>query len=103
MRDILTYLHVSCGEPLTLDSVSRRFGYTATHFSRLFNAYTGTNLSEYLNAVRADSAAALLKKGENATSAAMNSGFDSLRTFYRAFSRRYGVPPGTYVKNLDMP
>lgn len=93
MRDVLIYLSDNFTDPITLTALSRRFGYAPTHFSRVFNAYTGANLNEYLGALRAEHAAGLLKSGQSVTDAAMNAGFSSIRTFYRAFRRKYGVCP----------
>lgn len=98
MRDALLYLSDNFTEPVTLTALAKRFGYAPTHFSRIFNAYTGVNLNEYLGNLRAECAAGLLQSGQSVTDAAMNAGFSSIRTFYRAFKRKYGVCP----KEIDI-
>jgi AraC-like DNA-binding protein len=98
MRDVLSYIHKHFNEDITLGSLARRFGYTPNHFSYMFNGFISAGLKEYLNAVRAENAASLLKEGFSPLDAAMNSGFDSASTFYRAFERRYRTTPGKYLK-----
>lgn len=93
MRDVLLYLSDNFTERITLTDLARKFGYAPTHFSRVFNSYTGRNLNEYLGTLRAEHAAGLILGGQSVTDAAMNAGFQSMRTFYRAFSRRYGCRP----------
>lgn len=93
MRDALLYLSDNFTEPITLSALAKQFGYAPTHFSRIFNAYTGTNLNGFLGNLRAEYAAGLLRSGQSVTDAAMNAGFASIRTFYRAFRKKYGVCP----------
>lgn len=98
MRDVLLYLTDNFTEPLTLDELSRKYGYTPSHFSRIFNAYTGESIADYIGSLRAERAAALLTAGQTVTDAAGNSGFQSMRTFYRTFNAKYGVTPKEYIK-----
>ena len=98
MRDVLLYLTDNFTEPLSLEELAKKYGYTPSHFSRIFNAYTGQSISEYLGALRAERAAALLTAGQSATEAAGNAGFQSMRTFYRVFGDKYGATPREYLK-----
>lgn len=96
MREVLSYIYEHGDEPVTLTALAKRFGYTPSHFSRIFNAFIGGGLKEYLGGVRAEKAAALLCSGKSVTDAAMDSGFQSMRTFYRCFKKKYGVAPKDY-------
>ncbi len=102
MRDILAYMHSNITENISAASVARQFGYTPNHFSHIFNSYTNLGFKEYLNYIRVGYAADLLTMGEKVLDTAMKSGFDSLRTFYRAFSERYGITPKKYAKNKSV-
>lgn len=93
MHDVLLFLADNFTEQLTLDGLAKRFGYAPTHFSRLFNAYTGLHLAEYLGLMRVEYAAGLLRNGQSVTAAAMNAGFQSMRTFYRVFAETYRCTP----------
>lgn len=52
ISDILAYIDAHCTEQITLESLSREFGYNKSYFSRLFNGYIGTSLSNYVNFVK---------------------------------------------------
>lgn len=77
--------------------MSEKFGYSPYHFSRLFNSFANTNLKKYVNSVRLDAAADKLKNGVGVTDAAFDSGFRSMRSFYRDFTERFGVSPRKYM------
>lgn len=97
MREILAYVSTHYEENITLKSVSEKFGYSPYHFSRLFNSFANTNLKKYVNSVRLDAAADKLKNGVGVTDAAFDSGFRSMRSFYRDFTERFGVSPRKYM------
>ncbi|MDR1094390.1 MAG: AraC family transcriptional regulator, partial [Clostridiales bacterium] len=97
VRDILSYIHGHLDGDVGLKSLAKRFGYTPTHFSHLFNDATGFHLREFVNTLRAQRAAARLKAGNPVLSVALDCGFENIRTFYRAFTKVYGVAPGKYA------
>ncbi|GHU99838.1 hypothetical protein FACS1894211_05950 [Clostridia bacterium] len=96
IRDILSYIHGHLDGEIGLKALAKRFGYTPTHFSHLFNASTGFHLREFVNTLRAQRAAARLKAGDPVLSVALDCGFSNVRTFYRAFTALYGVTPRKY-------
>lgn len=100
MRDVLLYISDNFTEPLTLTGLSKKYGYTPSHFSRIFSAYTGDHIPDYLGALRAERAAALLRSGRSVTEAADDAGFQSMRTFYRVFMQSYGRTPKEYLKTI---
>ncbi|PWM72401.1 MAG: hypothetical protein DBX59_06385 [Bacillota bacterium] len=97
----LNYIDNHFAEPLTLDSLARHFGYNKYYFSRLFNAYIGENLSNYINMVRVQKlvAAAENKDKVNFSDLAFDFGFDSMTTFYRHFNRIYEKTPKDVIGN----
>lgn len=97
MRDILQYIHDNYANELTLESLSKQFGYSPNHFSTLFNTFTGKGLKDYINSVRAEYSKQAIESGTPILDAAFGAGFDSSRTFYRAFSKHYGVPPTHFI------
>ncbi|MCI8412813.1 MAG: AraC family transcriptional regulator [Clostridia bacterium] len=98
IRAVFTYIREHYDEDLTLTSISKEFGYNPYHFSRLFNRFTNFRLKQYINSVRLEVALDKLKNGESVTDAAFNSGFNSMRTFYRDFTEFYGSTPQNYVR-----
>ncbi len=98
-RDILQYLDTHYRFDVTLETLAARFGYSKSRFSHLFHAYFGCGIPEYVNTLRCRSAALLLtQESASLTSAAMNSGFESMRTFYRCFKKSFGISPSEYLQ-----
>lgn len=99
-RDILKYLQDNYLSPISLNGLSRDFGYSNYRFSHIFSTYFGCSLPEYVNSLRARHAANLLTGTETPLiDVAMNSGFESVRTFYRTFKHCFGVTPSQYRSN----
>lgn len=94
--EALNYIDEHFSEPITLDSLAAHFGYNKYYFSRLFNAYIGENLNNYVNAVRVRKLVETAKRTDktNFSDLAFGCGFDSMTTFYRHFLRVYQKTPG---------
>lgn len=74
-------------------------GFSAAHLSRSFRKHWGVTPSDYLNRVRLDRAAALLKApGATSSGVARRVGFADSGYFQRLFRRRFGVSPGEFAK-----
>ena len=98
-KDILAYIEENYTSPLSLAMLSSKFGYSKYSFSHLFNSYFSCTLTDYINALRARAAAnMLLSEDLSMTEIAMQSGFESLRTFYRVFKSTYHCTPSMYKK-----
>lgn len=101
VRNILSYLNNNYKNSLSLKSIADEFGYSASRFSHIFNKHVGCSISEYVNALRCRQVAGMLLDGEESIiQAAMSAGFNSMRTFYRAFMHVFGVSPSKYVDVL---
>ncbi len=85
IEDILNFIDEHYCEPITLESISKEFGYNKTYFSRLFNGHIGMTLNNYINMVRYDKFDSMIKNPENSTVTELifKCGFPSLSTFYR--------------------
>lgn len=96
-KEILMYLEKNYLSPVSLDILSHDFGYSKYRFSHIFSANFGCGLTEYVNNLRARHAANQLITSDSALiDIAMDSGFESMRTFYRSFKRCFGVSPSQY-------
>jgi AraC-like DNA-binding protein len=101
VRNILSYLNNNYKNSLSLKSIADEFGYSTSRFSHIFNKHVGCSISEYVNALRCRQVAGMLLDGEESIiQAAMSAGFNSMRTFYRAFMHVFGVSPSKYVDVL---
>lgn len=92
---ILDYIDHNYSEDLSLDSISKHFGYSKYYFSRLFNDYVSENINNYINMIRVQNVVKKIKenKGEKVANIVYSCGFSSLPTFYRSFKKIYGVSP----------
>lgn len=99
---LLLYINDHYREELTLGTLSAAFGYSREHLSRYFKESIHIGLQRYVNIVRLKNALSLMhERTYSITYCALESGFPSLRTFYRAFSREFGCSPKEYLLRLQ--
>ena len=99
--EMLIYISNHFKEELTLSELARKFGYNPSYLSRSFRSTFGISFVKYLTMLRLREAILLLKsEGKSVTECAMESGFGSMRSFYRAFKDEFGVTPKTLSSEL---
>lgn len=99
LRRVLNYIDEHISDTVTLDAIAGSLQMNRYAVSRLFSERMGCGLSEYVNSLRADRARSLLSEGTLTVSEICSQcGFDSERTFYRAFRRQYGASPREYCR-----
>ena len=96
---ILLYIHEHFREDISLSSVSQHFGYNPSYVSGLFKSGVNLGILRYINLLRLKNAVTLLKTRKYGTEfCVLESGFRSVRTFYRAFREEFGCSPGEYLE-----
>lgn len=99
MKDVLIYLQNNYQSSQDLATLARRFGYSKSRFSHLFNETLGCPPGAFVNGLRCQHAAQeMLAGGRKMLDIALAAGFDCPRTFYRAFKQYYGMTPTQYMK-----
>ncbi len=99
MKDMLIYLQENYQSNLPMEALAKRFGYSKSRFSHLFNETLGCPPGAFINALRCQHAArAMLESDQPLLEVAMSAGFECPRTFYRVFKQYYGVTPTQYCK-----
>ena len=95
VREILKYAYTSLNDDLSLNALSRRYGYSADYLSRLLRKQLSENFGEYVNRLRVRYANELLrtKPEMSVLQIAFDSGFDSIHTFYRAYKKEFDRLP----------
>ena len=98
---LLFYINENYKKDISLRSLCRIFGYSESYISRHFKSSLNIGISEYITIIRLKNAISLLSEIKHSIAfCAMESGFNSIRTFYRAFHQEFGCSPKEYVKNL---
>ena len=91
---IIKYLSGHYSEPLDVPKLSRALGVSPSHVSHTLSRRLHTDFRGCLNMMRLDRACELLQSGEDSvTRIAYECGFESVRTFNRAFRRQYDQTP----------
>ena len=98
IRNVLDYFQAHHTEPLFVQRAAEHFGYSRSRFSHLFNRRLGCSIPEYVASLRCRHAAQLLRETDLPVSdVALAAGFESQRTFYRAFRKQYDMTPQRYA------
>ncbi len=98
---MLFYLNENYKNDISLTDMSHEFGYTKEHLSRYFKSCFNIGINRYLTLIRLKNALELMHEGKHSVIyCAMESGFNSMRTFYRAFASELGCSPHEYLVGL---
>ncbi|MFA9560005.1 helix-turn-helix domain-containing protein [Evansella sp. AB-rgal1] len=96
---MLVYIMNHFQEEITLESVAKHLGASKYYLSRIFSKKIGSNFNTYINSLRVRHAQYLLSNSNKSiTEIAYESGFESQRTFYRAFKQESNIIPREYRK-----
>lgn len=97
VSNLVAYLAAHFTEEVSLTGMAKDLGYSPYALSRVFSGTFHTNFNQYVNDMRLDYACSLMKyTDQSITEAYENAGFQSQRTFNRAFRDRYGKTPREY-------
>jgi AraC-like DNA-binding protein len=91
-------------QPHDLRTLARNAGVSVAYLCRIFKAYTGKTVIEYLIERRIQAAIWKLREGdEKIISIALACGFNDLAYFNRAFKRIVGATPSGYRRKIKKP
>ena len=101
IKKVIVYVREHYAEALSVSDAAALTGYSNAHFMRIFRETSGQTFVEYLNGYRLSRASYLLRESPDpVTKVAQECGFDNFSYFSRIFSKRYGVSPRRYRKNI---
>lgn len=92
-------LSTNYAQPLSIDGLSKTFGYHRTHFSMMFKRATGLSPKQYLLKVRMERAESLLLTVLPIEQVAASVGFGDPLYFSKQFHRWSGMSPTAYRKS----
>lgn len=91
---LILYINEHFAEKITLESLSRDFGFSKNYICRLFQKNVNKSLNLYLTDIRLENAQKLLKdKTVLIKEVASRSGYPDYYHFSRVFKEKYGLSP----------
>lgn len=97
LYQIISFINENFMQPLSLQRLSKALGVGRYRVSRIFSDKINVRFSDYVNGIRVYRACSLLLgTNKNITQIAYDCGFQSARTFDRAFHKAYGLSPREY-------
>lgn len=100
--DVIIWIDNNLNKTLTIDSISRKAGYSRWYFQKLFKYITGVSLGHYVSARRLSDAAIELKlSNKKIIDISEKYGFRSQPTFSRAFKKFFKKSPKEYRCNAS--
>lgn len=100
ISDLIKWIEKNLEQPLSIDHVADKSGYSKWHLQRMFKKVTGQILGTYIRHRRLTHAALALRlTSKPILDIAMQYRFDSQQTFTRSFKKQFNVTPATYRRN----
>ena len=97
IKSLLTFCEKQYREEISLETLSKELGVSKSYISHIFSDKIHMNFRDYINSMRLNEAKALLGQDDlNITDIALGCGFGTVRTFNRAFKKKFGVSPREY-------
>ena len=101
LTQALAYIESHLKEPLSVDLLAERAGFSPYYFCRLFSLYMDMPVMENVRRRRLAYAAAEVCEGKRILDVAMDYGFESHNGFAKAFRKVYGYSPDEYRRRVS--
>ena len=99
LKYILAYIEDNYEKQLTIEDLASLCHFSKCHFMNFFKKYTGMTCMEYIIHYRLSMIAAKLQGyAGSITDLSMDSGFNNISYFNRAFRKKYGTTPKRYAQ-----
>lgn len=102
MKGIINYCARNYTSDLSLSVLESELHVSKYYISHLFSSRLGIRFNDYINSFRVSAACRYLGESDKSmTEISRIVGFNTLRTFNRAFVKQIGVTPSEYKKRLE--
>lgn len=104
LNKVIEYIGKHLDDKLTLTQLSDVACFSKYHFHRLFTAYTGLSLQQYIRWLRLKRAAhqLMIEQDKSIIEIAINAGFESHEAFSRVFKQACGLSPSEFRRHANM-
>lgn len=99
VQEVINYIEEHINESLSMDLIANYIGYSKYYLHRLFYIYTGLNIMDYVRKRKLEYAMIDLQTDLPIIDIAVKYGFNSRRSFSRAFYNTYGESPSNLRNN----
>jgi transcriptional regulator GlxA family with amidase domain len=100
--ELIPWIMRNLREDLSVSILARRACMSLSHFNRAFKSVFGSAPGEFVEALRVNEAKRRLSVPKRTLDTiAASVGFSDAQTFQRAFERRLGAKPRSYLRNSD--
>src|SRR5262245_39853573 len=100
--ELIPWIMRNLHEDLSVNTLARRACMSPSHFNRAFKSVFGNTPAEFVETLRINEAKRRLSVPKRTLDAiAASVGFSDAQTFQRAFERRLGAKPRSYLKNVN--
>lgn len=97
INEVMRYIEANYDNEININTICKSFGFSPSHFSRLFKQTTGESFSKYLSKVRFEHAILLLSTTKKSIDdIAYECGFNSVSYFSYAFKKNFHLSPLQY-------
>lgn len=98
LEKVIAFIGKHLDQKLTITQLSNIACFSKYHFHRLFTAYTGLSLQQYIRWLRLKRSAhqLIIDKDKTIIEIAINAGFESHEAFTRAFKQACGESPSEF-------
>lgn len=93
IQAVIEYVNRNLTADISVDSLCEKFFISRGQLYRNFRSATGSSVWDYIVSKRLHMARAYIADGGRATEAAAACGFGDYSSFYRAYTKKYGVIP----------
>lgn len=102
LRAIIDYCTAHFAENLSLSTLESELHLNKYYISHLFSSKLGLRFNDYVNSLRINEACRLLLGSDHSVTHVSEAvGFNTLRTFNRAFTKQMGVSPTEYRRGKE--
>jgi transcriptional regulator GlxA family with amidase domain len=99
--ELIPWIMRNLNEDLSVHTLARRACMSPSHFNRAFKSVFGSAPAEFVETLRINEAKRRLSVPKRTLDTiAASVGFSDAQKFRRAFERRFGAKPRSYLKNL---